>query len=187
MDECLFWQIQISKLDGPDENSLKELRKFLQERRPLVGLDRKAWDPLNQDDLVVIRRQQAETFVSRRVLRDLVPLYHEVIGKYCKVSAPQLVAKGALRLSCVLNKKPVDEAPLSRTCYYSSSHLLAIIDILGVVISSLLPISSIVALYFVPRTLQRLGIVAGFTAAFSICLKILTEARRIDIFAATAA
>ena len=78
--------MKLSKLDCPDENSLKELRKFLEERRPLVGLDRDAWNHINQHDLVAIRPQQARDFVSRWVLRTLVPLYHEMIGKHFKVS-----------------------------------------------------------------------------------------------------
>jgi hypothetical protein len=52
------------------------------------------------------------------------------------------------------------------------------------VISSLLPVSSIITLYFVPNVVARLGIVVAFTAAFSICLTLVTQARRVDIFSA---
>jgi hypothetical protein len=54
-------------------------------------------------------------------------------------------------------------------------------------IASLLPVVSIVVLYLVDSMPKRLGIVAGFTAAFSIALALFTRARRVDIFAATAA
>jgi hypothetical protein len=48
------------------------------------------------------------------------------------------------------------------------------INILGTFVASLLPISSIIILYFVSDSAARLGIVVGFTAVFSICLILVT-------------
>lgn len=54
-------------------------------------------------------------------------------------------------------------------------------------LSSLLPVVSIVVLYLVHSMPARLGIIAAFTAGFSVVLSIITSASRIDNFAATAA
>jgi hypothetical protein len=62
-----------------------------------------------------------------------------------------------------------------------------VFNIIVTLIASLLPITAIVILYFLTNPIVRLGIVVAFTATFSICLIILTNARRVEIFAATLA
>lgn len=70
---------------------------------------------------------------------------------------------------------------------YSDSHLLTLINLAGTMIASLFPISAIIVLSFITKMPVRLGVVAIFTAAFSLSLSLVTHARRIEIFAATAA
>jgi hypothetical protein len=48
----------------------------------------------------------------------------------------------------------------------------------------LLSVVSIIVLYLVERVPKRLGIVAMFTAAFSLTLAIMTTVKRPEIFAA---
>ena len=69
----------------------------------------------------------------------------------------------------------------------SDSKLLRTADLITTVISSVLPIASVIILYFVHSKLARLGVVAGFTALFSLTLGTMTASRRVEIFAATAA
>jgi hypothetical protein len=85
------------------------------------------------------------------------------------------------------HKKPIPEAPLSEIAHYQEKTLMSVANILGTLIASLLPIASIVILYFVNNTVVRLGVTVAFTAMFSICLILLTQAKRIEIFAATSA
>lgn len=54
-------------------------------------------------------------------------------------------------------------------------------------LSSLLPIAAIVVLYVVQDMPKRLGIVAAFTAGFSLVLGFVTNGELIDVFAASAA
>jgi hypothetical protein len=68
---------------------------------------------------------------------------------------------------------------------YDDARLIAIIEVISTVISSMLPISSIIILYFISSLPARLGIILAYTALFSIALAIFTKARRIEIFAAT--
>lgn len=55
------------------------------------------------------------------------------------------------------------------------------------IVASLIPILSIVILYKVNSMKARLGIIAGFNVLISICLSGLTNAKRSEIFAITAA
>jgi hypothetical protein len=48
-------------------------------------------------------------------------------------------------------------------------------------------IAPVVILYEISSMRARLGIMAGFTVVFSLCMAGLTNAKRSDIFAATAA
>ena len=70
---------------------------------------------------------------------------------------------------------------------YSDSKLLRLANLLGTALSSGLPIASIVALNYVDRTINRLIVVTMFTMMFSLILNLATSARRVEIFAATAA
>ena len=70
---------------------------------------------------------------------------------------------------------------------YSNSKLLRLANLLGTFLSSGLPIASIVALNYIHRTILRLLVVAIFTMTFSLVLSLVTSARRVEIFAATAA
>jgi hypothetical protein len=70
---------------------------------------------------------------------------------------------------------------------YSDAHLLGAIDMMGTVIASMTPLVSIIILYFVKNMGYRLAILCTCTLAFSLSLALITKARRIEIFACTAA
>lgn len=70
---------------------------------------------------------------------------------------------------------------------YRDSHFHRMATILGTLVSSLIPIAAIIVLSFVRNMTARLGIVCAFTAVFSVCLSLVTEAKRFENFAATAA
>lgn len=59
--------------------------------------------------------------------------------------------------------------------------------ILVTVLASLIPIASILILYFVANVLDRLAIVVAFTGLFAFSLAVTTRARRLEVFAATSA
>lgn len=70
---------------------------------------------------------------------------------------------------------------------YKNGHLLKLTNLIATIISSALPITAIVALYYINRMIVRLVVVAAFTMAFSLILATVTNARRAEIFASTAA
>ncbi|PMD64443.1 uncharacterized protein K444DRAFT_520979 [Hyaloscypha bicolor E] len=170
-NDRLLQQVQLSRLEGPKTYDLDFLRDWLERPKmgnfPLRGLDQHAWSKENETDLVAIRRRENGEPFSRWLINTVVPYFHNRIGK---------------RL-----KKPHPEEPESEITEYSDHRLLTIADILGTIISCLLPVMSFVILYFVTDTIARLGITVAFTVLFSVALMLVTQARRIEIFAATSA
>ena len=70
---------------------------------------------------------------------------------------------------------------------YSSKRIGRVSNIVVAVVSSILPTLVILVLYFVKRMIVRIGLVIFFTAIFSIALAAFTDARKVEIFSATAA
>lgn len=70
---------------------------------------------------------------------------------------------------------------------YSDRTITKLSSLVATVVSSVLPIAGVIVVYFVENTLARIGIIAGMTALFSLCLALLTAARKSEIFAAAAA
>ena len=70
---------------------------------------------------------------------------------------------------------------------YSQTTLTWIAGFLSVIIAALLPTASILVLYFATKLVLRLCIVTAFSVIFSASLALFSKARKIEIFAATAA
>jgi hypothetical protein len=70
---------------------------------------------------------------------------------------------------------------------YRDSYFHVAANIIGTLISTLIPIAAIIVLYFVSDMSTRLAMVCLFTALFSVALSLVTAAKRVEIFAATAA
>jgi len=99
------------------------------------------------------------------IAANLVTPFHKIVGRYV-----------------------VDPSDHSAGLYnYSDGAIAKISALVATVLSSVLPIAGVIVLYFVENTLARIGIIAGMTALFSLCLAVLTSAKKSEIFAATAA
>jgi hypothetical protein len=132
---------------------------------PLLGPDQDSWSNDHAYDLIALKRRDSSDPFSRWMTDTFVPFFHNILGKRFK--------------------KPLPEDPESEICQYSESHLSTVVNILGTVMASILPITSIIALYFVTNMLVRLGLTVVFTAIFSCSLALLSRARRVEIFAAS--
>ena len=84
-------------------------------------------------------------------------------------------------------EKPPGDENSAYLYHYRSRKVRTALDILGAALSSIIPMVSIIVLVFVTGLLTRLGLVCLFTFLFSICLSGATNARRIEVFGATAA
>lgn len=65
--------------------------------------------------------------------------------------------------------------------------LASAVDILTTVVASLLPLLSILILFLVQSDTIKLGVIVSSSAIFSLALALMTQARRVEVFAATAA
>lgn len=134
---------------------------------PIISNDRKVWDKGLEDDLITAMEQQGSDVFSTWVSNTLIPTFHTMIGKRFK--------------------ETVNWDPNSGISWYSDKRIHTVLDALGTVVSCLFPVASIVALYLISSMAARLGFIAAFTAVFSLCLAVITNARRVEIFAATTA
>jgi hypothetical protein len=83
------------------------------------------------------------------------------------------------------SQKPFDVE--SGLYHYRKGNVRALSHLVGILLASLIPAASIFTLYFVKHMTDRLGVIVAYSALFSICLGVFTTARRVEIFAATAA
>lgn len=70
---------------------------------------------------------------------------------------------------------------------YDDKKITVAADVLAAVISSLLPTVMILVLFFVHDMLWRLGLLIIFTAIFSASITVFTNAKKIEVYSATAA
>lgn len=132
---------------------------------PLIGQDSTLWEKSKPTDLIALRARRAEDPLGTLFLSRVFLWWHNCIGHRFK--------------------KPVNEE--ARYFEYKDKHVLRIANIVGSIISSALLVGSIMTLYFVDNIIVRLGIVAAFTQVFSLVLILATSARKIEVFAGTAA
>jgi hypothetical protein len=161
----------LASLGSPNRYDVEFLRDWLQRPDmgdfPISSHDKDAWHKETEYDLIAISARKNMDSFTQWVSASLVPAFHTLLGKRYKDPLPWHVTAGV--------------------AHYSDSNINRILDIMGTVFSSLFPILSIVVLYPVNYMPARIGIIAAFTAIFSLCLAVMTGARRIEIFAATAA
>lgn len=71
--------------------------------------------------------------------------------------------------------------------YFNDSMVSRIVSLISILLVSALLIGAMSCLYFVSDIGRILGIIAGFTICFALAVGLLTNAKRTEIFAATAA
>lgn len=71
--------------------------------------------------------------------------------------------------------------------YASDQRIARFVAILSIILAAVLLIGAIVSLYVVKSPNKKLGMIAAFTVIFASSIGILTNARRAELFAATAA
>lgn len=101
----------------------------------------------------------------------------------CRASEDQALSRKSSKTNGISQNSDLE----AQIFVYSDSVLYETINMISTIFSSCIPITAILALYFVEDMGARLGAICGFTVLFSVCLTLVTEARRVEIFAATAA
>jgi hypothetical protein len=77
--------------------------------------------------------------------------------------------------------------PDNRTTYISERSISNFVAILSTILASVLLFGAIISLYIVQNKHALLGMLSGWTVLFAACVGLLTNARRDQIFGATAA
>lgn len=168
-DEAVLRHKEMMEQDSPNKCDVEFLRRWFKDKNmgdfPLIGEDSTIWEASKPSDLVALRVRKAEDPLSTLFLRRIYLWWHHCIGYRFK-------------------KQRSEEA---RYFEYRDRNILRVANVVSSIISSILLVGSIMALYFVDNTLVRLGIIAAFTQVFSLVLVLATSARKIEVFAATAA
>jgi hypothetical protein len=164
-DEVLLLQAQIAHFKGPSSRVLETLRDYVEGRackhddlNAMPIISGRAKNFLSDDaDLIALRRAEEEDVLSR-FLQDHWPF-----------------------------PKRQAEDPLDRTTMYKNSHVVRTVAGISMVLAAILLIGAIVSLHAVTSDKAKLGLVATFTVLFAASIALLTNARRAEVFAATAA
>lgn len=129
---------------------------------PLIGPDR---DWTSASDLLSLRRRAESDTFSKWVAEKFLPLYHRYLGRYVHTKTP-------------------DE---HNEVNYKDSAVLKMVSMLAATLAALLIIAPVLILYTISSMGARLGVIAVFTIVFSLCITKLGNAKRGEVFAATAA
>jgi hypothetical protein len=173
LDKALKLQSALTSMPEPSKYDLKYLQGYMETREMgpfiMTGPDADIWGSLDEPkshapDLVALQPRHTED-----------PFSNWVTGTGMKI----FFWCGGHR-----RRKP---SPVHGMVVYSNGKLLRITYWITSTLASLLPVSSIIILYFVRSMLARLTVIAGFNVIFSLCLLGFTNARRSEIFAVTAA
>ncbi|OCL00017.1 uncharacterized protein K441DRAFT_627195 [Cenococcum geophilum 1.58] len=169
---ALTQALEVSKARSPTKREVDFLRSWL--IRPSLGANFQnhpedtIWSKSNDGDFITLRSQESENDPFTSVLNGfLLDIYHRIWGQQRKHNQSEKLGRNIRR--------------------YNDEHILRVSKVIGATLSSLLPTLVILVLFFVKRMLVRIGLVIVFTAVFSLTLSLLTEARKVEIFSATAA
>ncbi|CZR68131.1 uncharacterized protein PAC_18030 [Phialocephala subalpina] len=166
-NECLLQQRQLATFSRPDPGNLEFLENWLRHpkfgKQALSGPDRNVW--IDGKDLLVVAPDSINDSFSRLMRKRVLELYHHIFGSQFRA--------------------PSDTE--NEFYFYDEKTVLRLADIIGTIISALLPVVSVVVLYCVKNMRVRLGLVAVFTVLFSLVLSLIAPAKRVEVFAATAA
>jgi hypothetical protein len=128
-----------------------------------------AWEKDIDDDLLTFREDSPDQDAFTRWITSWpVSLYHRVWGHKHKRTGGRVID---------IETGLVD---------YHEGRLSKATKLMSTTIASTMPMIAILGLYFEENLLMRIYIAIGITAAFSAILVVFTNARRIEIFMATA-
>lgn len=167
-DEAVLKQSKLQRCDSPNPLDLQFLQRWFKDKDmgdyPLIGADSNLWNNSSESDLIAIRARKGDDPFATLFLDKVIRWWHGGVGHHFK--------------------KPLDVE--SQYFEYKDKNMLRAANVLISLISTAFLLGSILALYFVSNMLIRLGIIAVLTQLFSLTLVLVTNARKVEVFAATA-
>jgi hypothetical protein len=165
--KSLLRQAQISQFQKPSARVLSTFRDYLE------GTGFKAE---GMDGMPLISGR-AGRFLSEEFEGDLIAL---------RAAAEEDVLSKFLQDHWAFQKRQSTD-PIDRTTLYKNSHVVRTVSAVSMIIAAVLLISAILSLHVVTKEKFKLGLVAMYTLLFALSVSLLTNARRAEVFAATAA
>ncbi|KAK4949617.1 hypothetical protein LTR66_014018 [Elasticomyces elasticus] len=166
-------------------DTLERYNRALESQAWLLNLKRPTDRPLtNLSNFMALNRSEISTidaqFILERHRLDLIALAED---------DKELMSRFLEKYFFHLFKSKVDRmrsqnGPLG---FYSANRVRSFVRLLAVIGSSILPILSTVVLYNIPSQQARLGCIVAFSALCSAILSVLTNAKNVEVIAATAA
>ncbi|KAK8072282.1 hypothetical protein PG996_005630 [Apiospora saccharicola] len=152
----------------------------------LRGRDRNVW--ARGEDLMCLQRSPHGHRFSGFIARYIVPLSYYIQEKFTTLQnrGPQTTTAPPASSSPPSGSHSAN--PDANGIYsYDDSHIVAIANLIGTIVASVLPVLSIAILYTVRSMAARLGFVALFSALFSTCLWYMNDGNLQGVFGATSA
>ena len=167
------------------------LRRWLQAPEygnfSFTGLEGQIWDEDRVDDFVSMKALNADHDLFSGWFADwIVKHFHQYIGYRYKVKPP-ISCTTVLPLAKRGIKKPISADDSIGLTEYKESKITFAASIIVISVAAMLPAISIFALYLVHSMVVRLGVITVFSGLFSASLAVFTRARKVEVFAATAA
>ncbi|KAH7395618.1 hypothetical protein BKA64DRAFT_745812 [Cadophora sp. MPI-SDFR-AT-0126] len=157
-ENALLRRNQVLQLEAPADTPFKAFKTWFRTKRPLWGSGFRTLH--DEDDMVSLGTQVEPDRMSS--------LIHRCLGYRLRVP----------------RKTPKSWGPMY---YYPVQRVTLIVVILSMLCSASLLVGAIMTLYFVKPIGVRLGIVGIFTLLFAASIALLTHARRVEVYGATAA
>jgi hypothetical protein len=134
---------------------------------PIFGIDGDSWDAKHERDLVSLKSHKSSDPFSKWLSGTFIPGYHRYFGRKHKQPVSLNLGDGMFEYS--------DKTVRQATRFVST------------LLASVIPLLSVTILYTVQSNILRLGIVTVLSSLFSVTLSLTTNARGIEVFAATSA
>ncbi|KAI1380605.1 hypothetical protein F4677DRAFT_440937 [Hypoxylon crocopeplum] len=169
-NDALTQIFTIRRMPKPKKRDISGLRNWLS--RPgmgenfLVGIEAEIWDEANEDDFINPISKDVDKLNS--ILKGLILNAYHWLYKHREPDSKSPDIGTNLRLH---NDKKINQFA----------------NVLAALLSSLLPTLMVLVLYFVPDLVWRRIMTVAFTAIFAATLAVFTNAKKVEVYSATAA
>ncbi|KAF2002119.1 hypothetical protein P154DRAFT_618864 [Amniculicola lignicola CBS 123094] len=161
--DALIRQSALMNLETPGPRVRGAITGWFELKKPLVGRSRNMFSDAAQYDTVALRTPPDQDRLTRFLQNSL--------GYFFR------------------HRKTKKEYPLDwdGMYYFPETTIRHIVSFTSVFIAAALLVGAITSLYFVQKPSSMIGLLAAFTTLFAGSIGLLTNARKVDIYAATAA
>ncbi|KAF5547725.1 hypothetical protein FMEXI_5051 [Fusarium mexicanum] len=165
---------EVSQLQIPRKSQLETLRDWLTDPKGGANFLAKTgtpelytWKPKDPSQYVSLHKTAEDSDPFTNFVKEVLTfIFHRLCGERLNAARAVDVESGLVS--------------------YSENTLMRASNLFTVIVSSALPVLTIFALNSLHTTAQRIGLTVGFTVLFAVILELFTNAKRVEIFAATA-